>query len=117
MRFWDSCILQLAETLELLWRLAISEFICIKIHEVHAHAVFHFAFTEIVQKQLPMPMLLQIFGDMFGKQNVPGIAAIHHPLRHINSRPGHAGLIVYIDNCAHRTAVHAHSQGQIRMRF
>ena len=71
------------QMLEFLRRFRVTEFLCVEIYKVHAHAVFHFAFTEIVQKQLPMPMLLQIFGDMFGKQNVPGIAAIHHPLRHM----------------------------------
>jgi hypothetical protein len=29
--------------------------------------------------------MFQIFGDMFGEQNVSGVAAIHYPLRDVNS--------------------------------
>src|SRR5207248_1558237 len=47
---------------------------------------------------------------MFGKEDVPGIAAIHYPLRHINPRTSYAGLIIHVDNPAHGTTVHTHSQ-------
>ena len=40
-----------------------------------------------------MLVLFQIFGHMFGKQDVPGIAAIHHPLRHVDSGAGDVGAL------------------------
>ena len=44
-----------------------------------------------------------------------GVAAIHHPLRHVDPSAGEIGVIVHIDHPAHRTAVHAHPKLQARM--
>ena len=37
---------------------------------------------------MPPPILFKIVGHMFGKKNVAGIAAIHHPLRDVDARAG-----------------------------
>ena len=50
--------------------------------------MLHFARTEIVQQRSPLLVFFEIFGDMLGEEDVPGIAAIHHPLRHVDSRTG-----------------------------
>ena len=58
--------------------------ILVKIEQVQAQAVLHFALAQIVQARLPMPVLGQIFCDVRRQKNVPGIAAVQHPLRNID---------------------------------
>jgi hypothetical protein len=36
---------------------------------------------------------------------VPGIAAIHHPLGHVNSRTGEVGPLIHIGDLVNRAAV------------
>ena len=64
-----------------------------------------------------MFVFFQIVGDMFGEKNVPGVAAIHHPLRHVDSGTGEIGLTVHIDHAADRAAVHSHSKLNRRVLF
>ena len=45
---------------------------------------------------------------MTGKKNVPRVAAIHHSLRHVDSRAREIGPFVYIHNTANWPAVNAH---------
>ena len=70
---------------EFLRNLWIAEVVLVEVKQVQAQAVFHFALAQIVQVRLPMPVLGQIVGHMPGQKNMPGIAAIHHPLRDIDS--------------------------------
>ena len=51
-----------------------------------------------MQVLLPPGIGFEIFSGMFGKQNVAGITAIHYPLRHVDSGPGHVCPIVDILN-------------------
>ena len=102
---------------ELLRRLRITQFICIKIGDRNNVAVLDLAFTQIVQVRPPMAVLCQIFGDTLREQDVTGIAAIHHPLRDVNSRAGDIRPLVHIDNPANRSAVHAHPQLKFRVFF
>ena len=98
----------LLQGLELFRQLRIADLIAVKIHDRDAHAVFHFACAKVVQERSPMFVFFEIFGDMFGEKNVPGVAAIHHPLRHVEAGTGEIGLTVHIDHAADRAAVHAH---------
>jgi hypothetical protein len=52
---------------------------------------------------------------MLGKENMSGIAAIHDPLRHINSSPEEIGLIVDIRDWIDRATVNAHAYVKSRM--
>ena len=70
-----------------------------------------------MQERSPLLVFFQIFGDVLGKKNVPGVTAIHHPLRHVEAGTGEIGTIVYIDHTADRAAVNAHAQLQARMFF
>src|SRR5436190_24287057 len=69
-----------------------------------------------MQIWLPMGILLQVFREVFGKQDMSGIAARHDPLRDINSSSGEIGLIVHISHGIDRAAVDAHTQLQAWMR-
>jgi len=51
--------------------------------------VLHLTLAKIVQIRLPVPVLGQIFRYMPGQKNMPGIAAIHDALRHVDSSAGH----------------------------
>jgi hypothetical protein len=75
---------------------------------VNANAVFYLAFAQIVQERSPMFVFSEILGDVLGEENVPGIAAIHHTLRHVEARTREIGSTIYIDHPAHRPAVHTH---------
>ena len=46
---------------------------------------------------------------------MPGVAAIHHPLRHVDSSAGEIGPFVYIHDPADRPAVDSHPKLQARM--
>ena len=77
--------------------------------------MFHFAFAKIVQERSPLLVFFEIFGDMFGKQECAGIAAIHHPFCHVDSGAGEIGPFVHIDDAANRPAVNTHPQVAVRM--
>ena len=77
--------------------------------------MLHFTLSQIVQMRLPMSVLFEIFGDMFGQQDVTGVAAVHYSLRHVDSSPGDIRPLVDINNSADRTAVYAHAQPQFWM--
>src|SRR4029453_983638 len=64
-----SCLL-----LDLLRDLWIAEVLFVKIKQVQAQAVLHLALAQIVQVRLPVPVMGQIFRQMPGQKNMPGIA-------------------------------------------
>ena len=80
-------------------------------------AVFNDALAQVMQVRLPLPVVLQILGDMPGEKDVSGISAIHHPLRGIDPGASNIYSIVDISNLIDRSTVNAHSQLQLRMFF
>ena len=64
---------------------------------------------------LKVSIVFQVFCEMLGKENMSGIAAIHDPLRHINSSPEEIGLIVDIRDWIDRATVNAHAYVKSRM--
>ena len=73
------------------------------------------AFAEITQPRRPLPVLHQIIRHMLGEENVPGVAAIHHPLRHVDAGPGDVGAPAHVGHFAHRPAMNAHPHRNFRM--
>src|ERR1700731_1122463 len=102
---------------ELFWQLRIADVIPVEIDDAKTHSVLHFAFAEIVQERPPMFVSFEIFGVAFGEKNVPGVAAVHHPLRHIKTGTGKIGLTIHIYHTADRTAVRSHSKLYLRVFF
>jgi hypothetical protein len=94
--------------------LRIAEAILIKVKQVQAQPVLHLALPQVVQVRLPVAILGQIFGDVLRQKNMPRIAAIHHALRHIDSRSGDVGFLVNIDDSVDRPAVNSHPQPDAR---
>src|SRR4030095_8123082 len=95
---------------ESLEQLRIANFIRIEIHDRDTYSVFHFACAKIMQEWPPLLICFEIFGDMLGKEDVAGVSAIHHPLRHVEASTGEIGMTIYIYHPAHRTAVHPHPE-------
>ena len=62
-----------------------------------------------------MPVLGQIFRDVCGQENMPGIAAIEHPLGDIYSRSCKVCFIVYIGNSVNWATVNSHPYLNVRM--
>src|SRR5207249_9667704 len=58
-----------------------------------------------------------IVGHAFGEKKLPGVAAVHHPLRHIKTGTGKVGLAVHIDHAADWATVHSHSKSYLRVVF
>src|SRR5438034_3473951 len=77
--------------------------------------MLHFARTEIVQERSPPLVFFQIFGDVFGDKNVPGVATIHYPFGHVEASTGEIGPFVHIHNPANGAAVDSHPKLQAGM--
>ena len=82
---------------------------------MQAQPVFDFAFAEIMQVRLPMPVLAQVLRHVRRQKNMLGIAAIQHSLRNINSRTGYVRFVVNIGDSIDRTTVNSHPQTDVRM--
>ena len=88
----------------------IAEIVFAEINQVQPQPVLHFTLAEIVQVRLPVPVFGQIFRYMPGQKNMPGIAAIHDALRHVDPRSGDVRLVINIGDLIHWAAVHSHPQ-------
>ena len=75
--------------------------------------MFHFAFAELVQAAVPARERRKIVGHPFRKEDVAGVAAIHHPLCGIHPGAGDIRTIADVDHLVHRPAVDAHAQPDI----
>ena len=71
--------------------------------------MLHFARTQIMQNGRHCRILPDL-PRRVGEKDVPGVAAIHHPLRHVDSGPREVGPLVYVGHSAHRSAVDSHSK-------
>ena len=61
--------------------------------------------------------MLQVVDDTLGKQNVTGIATIHHPLRDVDPSSGDVCLRVKISDFIDRPAVNSHANPKLGMFF
>jgi len=68
---------------------------------------------KVVQIRFPFVILPEIIGYSPRKKNVSGVAAIHHPLRHVNAYSSNVTLIIYIGDLIHGAAVNPHPQLQL----
>src|SRR5205809_7865870 len=79
--------------------------------------MFDFNWAKLVQMLAPLRILLEVVGDTFGKENVPGISAIHHSLRNVDPSAGDVGSPVNINDFIDGAAVDAHPDTQFGLRF
>ena len=93
----------------------ITEFLGVEVYYRNTRTVFHFNLTEVVQMPVPMAVLVKVFGDVLRKEDVTGIATIHHPLRRVDAGAGNIRPSAYIYDPADRPAVHAHAQLEFGM--
>ena len=59
----------------------------VEIDQMKPDAVLNLALTQVTQTRRPLPVLHQIIRYVLREENVPGVAAIHHPLRHVDAGP------------------------------
>ena len=104
-----------SSSLKLFGDVLVTEVVFVKIKQVQAQPVLHFALAQIMQVRLPVPVLPQVPRYMLRQKNMPGIAAIEHPLRDVDCRSGQAGFVVNIGNSINLAAVNPHSQLDARM--
>ena len=57
----------------------------------------------------------QIFRHTVGEEDVTRIAAIHHPLRHVDPGPSNVAAPAHIGHFAHRPAMNAHPHRNFRV--
>ena len=87
----------------------------VKIDQMKPDAVLDLAFTQVTQTRRPLPVLHQIIRHVLGDKNVSGVAAIHHPLRHVDAGPGDIDAPAHVSHLAHRSAVNAHTHRKFRV--
>src|SRR4029077_21246711 len=63
----------------------VAEAVLVEINKIKPQPVFYLPLAEVVQERLPVAVLSEVVRHMFGQENMSGIAAIHYPLRHVNS--------------------------------
>jgi hypothetical protein len=93
----------------------VAEIVFVEINQVQPQPVFHLTLAEMVQVGLPLPVLGLIFRYMPGQKNMPGIAAIHDALCHVDPRSRDVRLVINIGDLIHWAAVHSHPQLDMRM--
>ncbi len=104
-----------SSSLEFLRDLRIAEILFVEVKQVQAQAVLHLTLAQIVQVRLPVPVLGQIVRYMPRRKNMPGIAAIQHPLRDVDSRSCYVCFLVHIGHSIDRAAVNSHPHLDVRM--
>ena len=77
-------LLPSSSSLEFVRKMWIAEIVFAEIKQVQPQPVLNLTLAEIAQVRLPVPVLNQIFRYMPGQKNMPGIAAIHDALRHVD---------------------------------
>ena len=87
----------------------------VEVNDVDPHTCFTSHSPKIMQMGAPLAILFQIVSHMLGQKNVSGISAIHHPLRHVDSRARNIGTFVHVGNTVHRSAVDSHPHPQLRV--
>ena len=63
-----------------------------------------------MQERSPTSVLFEIFGHVPREQNVASVAAIHHPLRHVDPSASDIRPLVHIRYLIDRTAVNSHAK-------
>src|ERR1043165_5713942 len=79
--------------------------------------MLRFARTNSGQAGSPLFVFPEIFGDVFGEKNMPGVAAIHHSLSNVKTSASEIGSFIYIDPTSDWPAVDSHPKLQARMFF
>src|SRR5262249_16680071 len=82
------CSLLLLRSVQFLRQLRVTDFIGVKVNQKDSVAVFHFALTQIVEISVPTRVRRKVLCYMFREEDVSRIAAIHHPLRDVDSSSG-----------------------------
>src|SRR5262249_11429944 len=67
-------------------------------------------FSDVVQMRAPVRIVLQVFREMFGQENMTSIATRHNPFRNVNSCAGEIGLIVHICEWINWAAMNTYPQ-------
>ena len=72
----------------------IAKFVRVEVGDVHTHTVFYLECAKLMQIWSPPRILFQIICHMLRKQDVPGIATVHHPLRHVDASASKVSLLI-----------------------
>jgi hypothetical protein len=107
----------LLQGLKLFRQRRVAYLIAVKVYDRDAHAVFHLANTEVVQERSPLLICFEVFSHVLGKQNVAGVATIHHPLRHVDAWAGDIGPPADVGYLTNWSAVNSHPHRNLGMRL
>src|SRR5438270_13952318 len=102
---------------ELVWQLRITYLVRVKIGNIDPHTVLHFTTAKLMQKRPPALVRVQVVGNMLGEQDVSGISAIHHSLRHVDSSTRDIHSVGHVHHPADWSAVNTDPNLQVRMSF
>src|SRR5437763_7808833 len=71
------------------WNRRVAEAILGEVNKIKSEPVFYFPLAEVVQERLPVAVLSEVVRNLFGLENMAGIAALYFPLHHVISRYTH----------------------------
>src|SRR5262249_54707988 len=103
------------DRLEFARQLWITDVIRVEVRNADAHTVLHLECADFVQERSPTFVFFQVLGYMTGKKDVPGVATIHYPLRHVDPGPSHIGAFVHVYHTTDWPVVNAHAHLQARV--
>src|SRR4029450_3513884 len=86
----------------------IANLLRVEVGDAYTHPVFNLEGADIMQERSPAFGFFEVSGDMLGKEDVPCVAAIHHPFCHVDSSAREIGPFIYIHNPAEGSAVDSH---------
>src|SRR5947207_11001303 len=96
---------------------SIPNLIRVEVGDAYRYPVFYLEGPDIMQERSPTFVFGQILSHMTGKKNVPGIATIHHPPRHVDAGPSYVGAFGYVHYTTDRSTVNAHPNLEARIVF
>ena len=77
--------------------------------------MFDLNVTQFMQVRLPLDVLGQIVRYAAGKEDMPGVGAIHYPLRQVNAGSGYVLPLVHVEGVIDRAAIDSHPQRKLGM--
>ncbi len=99
-----------------MWTFRVADIGCGKAEQAKTNPMLDFTLAQVVQRLRPRGKLAQHFGAVTRNQNMPRIAAVHHPLRDIDAAARY--ILRFAASLARDgAAVNTHAQLQMWMPF
>src|SRR5215470_3318917 len=89
-------------------QLRIPHLVRVEVGDAYTDPMFYLERADIVQERSPAFVFCQVLRHMMGEKDVTGVAAIHHPLGHVDAGPSYVRAFVHVHHTTDWPAVNAH---------